>query len=608
MEASRQEPNNPLGLSLDFMFGRGYLWARRQRLNDWIALESLRMEIPDLQFPFDARMGLERFRHTRCLVREVEFGISEVGLGDLLTEAASHLEGFEDLQVRFLEDAIHLSLKLSAFGAETYLSFRAALIPPEPARADEVHLSLYDYRAFGPLPYPARLVAQELLTSLLNTPVLRASGRGQSFTVGIAGDLVSFRPLKQLFLHIFPRVGWKLPNLSGVVLESARIRPGVLTIRGVDADPVGQSRAIRSGHHLATTTEGARAMAAYEAKELFAHADQALFEGQPGQALSLLANYRDVYGLHPELVERLVDLLLADPSPSNVAEAESIRRELVAEDRRDFRAALMAPLLALARRRDEEAAKGWEELAEQLKERRQTRDWVLCELTLAKHLADEDPEGAAARLREVLKVDRRNRAVLETLRSLYERLGEKTRLEEMLKRLTGVYTDRETLKRTYLHLARHLMDREGDLGEARMYLEKVLRLAPTELEALHTLGESYVLGGEPLRALKAFGSAARAAEAEGLNAQAGELHQRVGEIWYGELEDASQALLSFRRAISLAGQAEGGPRVGAQVERYGQAAQMCEELERDEEAGEYWNEVVLGAEQALGSGVMEGID
>lgn len=54
--------NNPLGLNIDFMFGRGYLWAKQSRLSDWITLESLRMEIPDLQFPFDARGGLHRFR------------------------------------------------------------------------------------------------------------------------------------------------------------------------------------------------------------------------------------------------------------------------------------------------------------------------------------------------------------------------------------------------------------------------------------------------------------------------------------------------------------------------------------------------------------------
>src|SRR5690554_7556459 len=91
MQSSNSEPTNPLGLNLDFMFGRGYLWANRERLSDWITLEKLRMEIPDLAFPFDARGGLDRFRNTRCLVREIELGISEVGLGDLLDRKSTRL-------------------------------------------------------------------------------------------------------------------------------------------------------------------------------------------------------------------------------------------------------------------------------------------------------------------------------------------------------------------------------------------------------------------------------------------------------------------------------------------------------------------------------------
>lgn len=597
MEASSQESTNPLGLSLDFMFGRGYLWAQRQRLSDWIALESLRMEIPDLQFPFDARGGLDRFRHTRCLVREVEFAISEVGLGDLLAEAASHLDGFEELDIRFLEGAAHITLRMSSFGADSYLSFRAALIPPEPARADEVHLSFYDYRAFGPLPYPARLVVHELVTSLLNTPVLRAPGRGHSFTVKIAGDIISFRPLKLLFLHIFPKVGWKLPNLSGVVLESAQIRPGVMTIRAIDDDPQAGGPARSGGFDLATSKEGGRALAAYEAKELFSHADRALFDGELRQALSLLSNYRDVYGLHPALVARLLDCLVADGSPANLATAESMRRELVAEDPEDLQAALVAPLIALARRRDEEANQGFEALSKKLEARRETRDWILCELALAQCLADDDPQRAAARLRQVLKRDPRHRAALETLRTLYDRISEPARLEETLKRLTGVYTDRETLKQTYLELARHLMDRQGELAEARMYLEKVLRLDAESLEALDALGQSYVLGEQPLRALKAFGSAARIAEARDQRSRASQLLFRVAQLWLEEMEDPRQALLGLRRSLTLSQEAEEPDTERATKLQC--TARVCELLSRDEEAMQYWGDAVALLERSV---------
>lgn len=604
------EPNNPLGLNLDFLFGRGYLWAKHERLSDWITLEHLRMEIPDLTFPFDARGGLHRFRNTRSLVREIEMSTSEVGLGDLLREAAADIEGFEDVDVHFLDGAVHISTRVRALGSDTFLSFRAALIPPEPARADEVHLSLYDYRAFGPLPYPARLLAFELMTRLLNTPLLKPPGRGDSFTVGIAGDILSFRPLKLILLHIFPRVGWKLPNLSDVVLEGTQIRPGALTIRATSLDGKWRPEE-KPSFRLTATKEGARALAAYEAKDLFANADEALFDRQPRQAMQLFAGYRDLYGLHPALVARTFDGLLSDPSPGHVAEAESLVRELTRDDPDDLHAALALPTIALLSGRSDAVIKAYDRLSQLLRERGETHDWVLCELAASHWLSGRDPEQAAQRLREVLKVSPRNRTALERLRSLYDELGQGSGLEEVLKRLTGVYTDRESLTQTYLSLARHLLDREGELGEARIYLERVLRLDPGQLEALNTLGESYVMSGEPLRALRAFGSAARAAESRGGRDRAAELLFRVARLWHEEVGDPGQALLTVRRALELSSESVDEDLTG-RAEQLAFAARVSEERERFDEALRYWGEATplleQMREQAAAAGHTETVD
>lgn len=617
MQSSNSEPTNPLGLNLDFMYGRGYLWANHERLSDWITLEMLRMEIPDLAFPFDARGGLDRFRNTRCLVREIELGISEVGLGDLLRQAAAQLDRFQDLQVRFLADAVHISVRVQAMGADAYVSFRAALIPPEPARVDEIHLSLYDYRAYGPLPFPARLVAFELLTGLLNTDLLRPPGRGQSFTVGVAGDILSFRPLKLILLHIFAHVGWKLPNLSDVVLDGARIRPGLLTIRAGTRDADWRmahsngSANPRDEFQLTQTREGARALGAYEAKDLFVHADQALFDGQIRQAMQTLSGYRDVYGLHSELVSRTLDCLLATPTPAHLAEAEAICRELEHDHRADMRAMLARPTLALLSpaRGDQRAQViyHFERLANALRDRGETPDWILAQLSLAEHVSVERPSDACAHLREILRVSPRNRIALEKLRELYTQLNDAAGLEEVLKRLTGVYTDRDALKNTYLQLANLLMERDAaqraaapdamasqgdELRESRIYLEKVLRLDPTELDALNTLGESYVVGAEPLRALKTFGSAARAAEASGHPRRAARLLYRVARLWSDELRDLEQALMTCRRALALWDGADfseadtESERTHADLLEL--AAKLCTEREQLTEATDYW--------------------
>lgn len=561
LEAPTSLQRNPLGLNIDFMFGRGYLWAKQERLTDWITLETLRMEIPDLQFPFDARGGLSRFRNTRCLVREIEIGITEAGLQEWIARAAEKLEGFEELRVRLVEGAAHVSLRLKAFGANTYVSFRVALIPPEPPRSDEVHLSIYDYRSYGPLPYPARVLAHELLTSLLSTPAMQPPGRGDGFTVGIAGDIMSFRPIKLLLLYLFPQHGWKLPNLSGVVLDGVRMRPGMLSVRATTRDERFRAAQSQRGDlgefKLQGTLEGQRAIAAYEAKDLFSSVDQLLFEGALERALEQLAMYRDMYGPHPELIARTFDCLLADPTSANLTEAKALCKELRREDPDDLLAMLAEPTIALLERADPEAVIArFEQLGESLRRRHELDDWVLAQLSSAQHLEEKAPMDAASRLREILKLSPRNLEALERLRALYARVGEWEGYEEVLKRLTGVYTERAALKRTYMELAHHLLDRRGMASEARLYLEKVLRLAPGDFDALHTLGEGYALSHEPLRALKAFGSAARAAEAAQRNARAAALYHRVAQLWSEELDNHSEALLAIRRALQLQQEAE----------------------------------------------------
>lgn len=596
MESQGASPNNPLGLNLDFLFGRGYLWAKHERLSDWIALEHLRMEIPDLKFPFDARGGLSRFRNTRCLVRDIELSTSEVGLGDLLRQAASELESFRDLEVRFLDGAAHVSTRVRSLGSNAYLSFRVALIPPEPARADEVHLSVYGYRSFGVLPYPGRLLVFELITRLLNTPVLRPPGRGQSFKVGIAGDILSFRPLKLMLLNIFPTVGWKLPNLSDINLDGVQIRPGLMTLRAASRE-AGWASPTPPQFQLGSTAEGAMALAAYEAKDLFSNADQALFDSQVRQAMQLYEGYRDIYGAHPELISRMLDVLLADPTPSNLAQAESLCRELEREEPDDPLAAMARPTLAQLQGRDGEVLEAYDRFRSVLRDRGETHDWVLASVAAAEFCARSSTDDAARRLRDVLKISPRNRVVLEMLKEIYSGAGQSSDLEEVLKRLTGVYTERDRLTETYLELAQHLMDRQGELGEARIYLERVLRMDPTQLDALHTLGESYVMGGEALRALKAFGSAARAAENAGRLGEASRLHGRLAHIWRDEVGDASQALMSCRRALELSQLADHHEPERTELLEF--AADLCLERERWDESIGYLMDVLPVLERQL---------
>mgnify|MGYP006283488737 CR=1 FL=1 len=579
------------------MFGKGFLWTEDVPLSDWLTLDSLRMEIPDLTFPFDAGGGIERFQHTRCQVREIELSVNESALSSRLKRASEYLNEFHDVRIQFLEDAVHVTVQLRAFGSDTHLSFRASLLPPEPPRSDEVHLSLYDYRFFGPLPYPGRLLAFEWLTGILNTPLFSAPGRGRPFQVGVAGDIASLRPFKLLLVDIFPRHGWKLPNLSGVLLDDVHIQPGELKVRATSQDENWQSEA-EPIHQLRSSREGRRALAAYESKDLFAPADEALFGGHIGEALELLSNYREQYGLHPQLAARMLDCLLADPTASHMAEAKSICEDLLEDNPEDLRAHLAVPLMMLISKGDEAALEHYDSLSGVLKRRGDTADWVLSELAAADILESSQPGAAADRLRDVLKATPHSLPVLERLRSLYQRLGQKEDLEDVLKRLTGVHTERERLLDTYLDLARHLMHREGELAEARHYLQKALKIDSENLEALEALGENYTLSDKPMRAVKTFSSAARIAESRNQLPRARQLQFRIARLWESSLGEPEQALLSVRRAISTteseldAATSLDRPQA---IEFAGQlefAAELCERLSRPEEAIGHWSESV----------------
>ncbi len=572
---------NPLGLHLDFLFGKGYLWAKEQRISDWINLKHLKMEIPDLPTSaFDVSTSLNRYQHTRCFGREISFDISEVGLGDLLRQGIKEIDGFDDLQINFLDGAAHITVRVKALGADTFLSFRAALISPEPSRGDEVHLSLYDYRAYGPLPYPARILGFELLSRLLQTNSLRPPGKGSAYKIGIAGDLLNLRPIKILLLHVFVSAGWKLPDLSSIKLQEVRITPGRLSVISHSPDVNTPKPELREQYGF--SVESAKSVGAYEAKDLFMIGDSALFETDIVGAYQRYTELRQNYGTHVELDERILDCLLSMPTFANLAEAEAVCRELEKNDVNNIRAKLTRATIAGLRNPDQ-AAEAFEELSQLLKDNDEIYDFVLSELARAHFLAPKDPEHAARILSDVLNVAPRHRGVLEELRRLYERIGNTSELEGVLKRLTGVYSDRESLSETYLELARHLMNRRGEVGEARIFLERVLRLEPTHLEALEILGESYILSKEPLRALKAFSSAARAAENFAAHRDASEMMYKVAKIWVDEVGDIDQALLAIRRSLQLTKLAQ---HVSGKSLVF--AAQLCSERQFFDEAIGYY--------------------
>ncbi|MFB6371871.1 MAG: hypothetical protein ABEN55_01860, partial [Bradymonadaceae bacterium] len=125
-----------------------------------------------------------------------------------------------------------------------------------------------------------------------------------------------------------------------------------------------------------------------------------------------------------------------------------------------------------------------------------------------------------------------------------------------------------------------------------------LKIDDQHLEALEALGESYALSDKPMRAVKAFSSAARIAESRQELPRARQLQFRIAELWESELGDPKQALLSVRRAISTtesqldAATSLDRPQAIEFARQLEFAAQLCERLDRPEEAIGHWSEAI----------------
>lgn len=585
---ARANTDNPLGLNLDFVYGRGYLWAEAEHVSHWVTLERLRMEIPDLSFPFDVRGGLDRFRNTRCWVQELDLAVDEAGVAQLLRGLSGQLDGFHDLDVRFLDGVALLSARVSAFGDDTFLTFRLAPLPGRPGGSDEIELLAHDPRAYGPMPLPARQLVHTLLERIVEAA---SAAIGGSFALRLEDGLLRLRPLKLVLLHVFGRHGWKLPNLSRVEVGDLLCQPGSARIRarGPQEDWTRDSSTGSSSSHLS------HALAAEEARHLFREGDRAVAAGRLEQALRVYQSLQDRYRMHTGLVERIIDVLLSSPEPANVSEAESLIRDLDRQTGESLVAARARARLAEITGSDADQRDAYRALADLLSTRGETVDRALCEVVAARASASTDDD-ARTRLWTALRVEPRNRAALLQLRDILARQGRHAELEDVLKRLTGVAGSDEDLIATYLQLASHLIE-TSEPDEARVFLQRALRVAPDDVAVLDLLGESWVRSSEPARAVKMLGGAAQSAIEREDFANAAALLARIAGLWSDALDNPDQALLQIRRAIDIAEQLEDEDAL-ERAHRLTVAARLCDRRGLDSDAVAYWTETLAALELA----------
>jgi tetratricopeptide (TPR) repeat protein len=567
-------------MDLQFMKGRGFLSATDVGIDDRLTVELLRMEIPDLSFPFDAGGGVGRFRDDRCLVREASLRVDETSIEGFLSQATQSLDGFDHPSCTVEDGVAHLSVEVAGHREGVPISFKAALVTPEGSRGDGVFLTLFDYRAYGPLTASIRRLARTWITQLLEATDVDLPSPGSPYPLEIAGDILTLRPLKWLLLSLFPARGWKVPGTEGIEVSSVAMADGAVRLAFEDAG------AETSGD---SSRWSRRALAAHEAKDTFARVDEAVFSGDVQRGLEILEAMEGDYGSHRSWIARRIDLLMEDPTAPALAEARSLTETLQRQSDRGVLAGVMRANLAWISEGPEAAAEAFQHLLEGLEGADDVDpvDHALVSQALGDLLADERPEAAVTHLESALERAPSRVGLLRRLASLYRRLDRHGDLEVALRRLAGRVEAPDLRHEVLVELGQLLVGRSDEEGEGRRWLQKALKLRPNDRAALQALGESYARSGDPLRAAKTLGQAARSAHDEA-DDTAADLHRRVARLWLEDLDDADQAHMHAQRAMEIDG---GG------LEYRVLTAELCQARGDKEAAVTHWTEVLGECEQ-----------
>lgn len=195
----------------------------------------------------------------------------------------------------------------------------------------------------------------------------------------------------------------------------------------------------------------------------------------------------------------------------------------------------------------------WVRVADALAARGESFARAMCELVVAEQLISTDPVRAAQRLRDALRAEPQNFAVLTAHADALEAAQRWSDLEAALTRLTVVAPDPAAQVAAYVRLARHLMVRQGaeGLDEARAYLARAARIAPDDVDVLYAHADFWGHAGDPARAVNTLGAAVTAARQRGDDAAAARLLLRIGQLWFEALGNLAQALTHAQRALHL---------------------------------------------------------
>lgn len=523
-KSSAAEQRAP-GPELRLLDRRAFVGFPSMTLGEGVTIADFALQIPDVTFPFNVSGGASRYQRKKLAFGYLELTVDAERVRRELADAAARIAELDGLKLHFRPGYLEGQARLRG-PDRAPLTFKIAF----DGDGERLTLYVFDVRfyAFSPIAsvqIPVLLArAAESAGVLPEVEVKGATG----FTTRVLPALCRAAAVSR---------GFKMPELDAARLASVEVSSQGLKLRFAAG---GLPPPVAADEELLLALEGARAFA--DAEALIAH-------GKLAEAREAYLKAAAPQEAHPFAAERLLSLLVADPSAHELAldVAASLARrrersaapmwgEAVVRERRGEHARASErylALCALARRNQEEAAAFFAAEAG------------------ARAARDQAPQMAVKALHEVLGLKPDHLPSLRALAKASDQANDRAGAIRAYRRMSALARDPAEAAEAHVQLARLCALTEDDIAGARLHCEAALRLAPDHPDALYQLGELCHRSGEHLRGIKSLDRLREVALARHELERVGRANLLAGRIWEEGLGQLDNALLRYREAVGL---------------------------------------------------------
>ena len=223
MESELQ--STKLSFAFRLVEGAATLVLTNQRFFDWLWVEKLELEIPNLSLPISLTSGPELFQRRRTSVRSAQLRVDQNDINRLITKQQPLLErlGVFRLQVQSRDGFLELVGHVQQEHHSADIAARVLLT----SETNKLLLIATTPLVYGDLPVPAPILLHQILQTIASGPSIDPPFQLQD--KGLCN--LTLLPVDMLVHSALPQAGWRIPDTSQGHLVDAKSTRGALRLR-----------------------------------------------------------------------------------------------------------------------------------------------------------------------------------------------------------------------------------------------------------------------------------------------------------------------------------------------------------------------------------------